>query len=192
LEELEMSGPALIPATNPGVAATWQTVFDIGTGDLDGVGYYTYCIRQVFASTAYSLTLSGSKMRVTIRARAGEDYRLTESFVGVKAGAGDAYDYASAPTRITWSGANGVTVPAGTSVVSDEITMTYDTSQSHVFGFDHVQTAPCGPRCKDIQTGCSLFIQVIDGDAATVNASGYTDSSATFNVMGIMKIEVFA
>jgi len=77
------------------------------------------------------LTVDGTKIRITLEAGTTGDFILVGTSIGVMT-TGDDYD--ASPTRITWvdeGGGNGITIPQGTTVVSDEITFTFTKTSRH-------------------------------------------------------------
>lgn len=175
-----------------GVDPIWQAVFS-QTLNADKNGYFTYCQRQLISSSLWSPSVSGgSQIRITFRAASGNPWNVEEAFIGEKAAAGDAYDFATTPTRITFSGANGFTITAGNALVSDAIPFVLDPTKDYIISWDNDDDGSPGSSMRALSTlsGATNYLKVTDGDAGTVDASGYSaDATALF---GIEKIEVFA
>jgi hypothetical protein len=115
---------------------------------------------------------------------------ITDIFGGRAAAAGDAYDTANAPTRITFSGANGIS-PTGASysATSDWVSLpeTYDNTKPFVIAWHCSASAQAS---LSTQAGsCTNYWQFPLNEAGTQNATtGYNPitSVSTF----VQKIEV--
>jgi len=174
-------------------AGGWTTVFN-QTLTTERNGLYTYCVRQVIEASLWSPAVTGTKIRITVKASGSNAWTLTEMFIQEQAAAGDAWDYAATPTRITWDGGNNGFAPisGGATKLSDEVTFAFDGTRDYVIGWDNSQTAGQGSMAAlATLAGAQGYEQIIDGDAATVNASGYSPAGAP-SLEAITKIEVLA
>lgn len=182
-----LPGITVVPASTP---PTWLTVFSqtLNSSAYDAV--HTFTIRSVFTSSALTGVVSATKIRITLQSNANGGFGCDEVFIGQQAGSGDPYDYASTPTRITFSGSNGFSIAgASSTLLSDEITFPFAASTNYVIAMDVVATAGGGhPGSLATFSGATAY-DVSGNDAQTVNASGYT--TRTQNVIGVSKIEIF-
>lgn len=135
-------------------------------------------IRQVIPSAG---VLACSKVRITILAASASSMTIGELAVGFQAGAGDFYDYASAPTAGLFSGSAGTVISAGGSVVSDAITFPIGSPAALVVGIY-------------MSSGLTFYGNASDGaflsgsnDVSTIDASGYTTFSS--NGFAVSQIE---
>lgn len=106
----------------------WETAYDpVLATDIGSTGERNY--RNVIRANTSSY--SGSQIRISVTAAAAGAAVLDGTSIGVMT---TGEDFDSAPTRITWvdaGGGNGMTIPAGTTEVSDEITFDFDKTVRH-------------------------------------------------------------
>ncbi len=159
-----------------------EWVEDINSTPWDG---YTHRLR-VSKDLLSGVTAS---IRLTYKAHPeGSGASTTAVYVGVASDSGDAYDFDGAPVEVTFSGLSGFSIAAGSTVISDEITLSLDGTRDILIAG---QTASGQPG-----SFAGLFINELKwsawykaaADAATENASGYTLNLV--NVVGVVKIEV--
>jgi len=103
-----------------------------------------------YSSDAVSTTWSGSNLRIVISSflisnnsdktqlklmgYAGYTWSFTDCFIGYQASSGDPYDFDGTPVRVTFGGANNVSVDAN-GVFSDSIDFSIDLSKNLVISF---------------------------------------------------------
>lgn len=173
-----------------GGGGTWQTTFNATAMDSSDSGWGGYTIRQVLS--AAQITVSGSKIRVTVEAEPGATgsggITIDKLYVGHKAAAGDAYDFAGDQVQILFSGGASVALTTNSlQVVSDEATFAIDETKSLL-----VSAFFSGVGHLGVDTGTPADSYYISGDsAATTNTSGYTAYATTFTFF-VRKIEAFA
>lgn len=152
------------------VAASW-------TPASGSTGWAGYTMRMVVDA---SILPAASKLRLTLQSFAGAGgFTVKNMYVGIKAAAGDAYDFAATPLQVTFnSGSAGVTVANGDNIVSDPVNLAVSDAQSIVISVAFVDagTALSSVATRPTQAGWAGFYKLAD-DAATVDATGYTTGS---------------
>ena len=170
----------------------YADAFGLITSDANEPGYLNITVRQRI--DAAGLANFGRRFaRVTIEAHPTEAFQVGAAYIGLKAAAGDAYDFASTPVPLLWDGgATGTTITAGTTKVSAPAAITIPAAAAGVIVSVFVvnNAAADSTRGKTTQANCFPYYKVGGNDAATVNATGYTDYSATRDLVGVMRIEV--
>lgn len=149
----------------------WQTAYDVANGGgTIGWGHYTFRVTldaSLFtsASTKIRIRLSGPTGTTTVV--------LDHVYVGIKAASGSAYDFASAPTELLWSGVSGVSLGINEHKWSDDLDFSLNGSQGVVVsGYFH-QTPSSGATRVTLGGGMAGYYKA-GSDATTVDASGYT------------------
>lgn len=148
-----------------------------------------FTIRQRIDSAAF--LISGTRIQVRFACDGSGTFTCSKAYIGEAAAAGDAYDFASAPTQLTFSGGSaGFTITGSQTIDCDEVNFTLDRTKNYVISFVSPSSATddfgmAGPGTAN----WSLYYKSGD-DATTVNATGYTDYSATRDVGGITQIAV--
>lgn len=106
---------------------TWQTAWSVADDtDSDDGSERNY--RQIIIANTSSY--SGTKVRVTFKATAGNSWTIDGCSIG-ESTANDDYD--AAPTRVTFgSGNNSGTASAGGTLLSDEMTFTFDKTKRYI------------------------------------------------------------
>lgn len=137
-------------------------------------GWMGYTARQIFS--AAEVLISGDTIRLFFYGSVAS-YTLTEVFVGHGAATGNAYDFASAPVRVTFSGANSlaITTPTvGGGVWSDPIPFNIDETKPLVVAYDFSGVVACSmPR----DTGATEVTYWKAGTgASSTTVSGFSSS----------------
>lgn len=167
---------------------TWQTTFSAALNANVPDGYQTYTWVMVMNAALFSV--SGSKVRITFNAGTGAGWAMDAVYIGEKAAAGDAYDFAATPTQITFSGgSSGFSLSASGSILSDEITFTFDKTKNYCIAQDWGSTSSQARGLVTL-TDCEAYRKIAD-DAATVDKTGYAGPGIAA-VSGISLIEVLA
>ena len=152
------------------------------TADGSAIGWGGLTLRQKIPASAFA---SGSMIRLTLRAGTGAACVIGKAYIQQKAASGDAYDFASTPVQLLFSGSAGVSIAAATELVTDPLSFSVDDSKDHVVSM-YITSGDTAR--KSTLSGWSSYYKTGD-DAATVNATGYSSSSFAANL--IRKIEVF-
>lgn len=177
-----------LPITANGALKTSQAGADVWLSASSWVpasgssGWAGYTLRTVVDA---SVLPAASKLRFTLTSFLGSGgFTVKNMYVGIKAAAGDAYDFAATPIQATFnSGSAGVTVANGASIVTDPVVLSITDAQSIVIAVAFVDSGVALSAVGAIptKTGWSSFNKLAD-DAATVDATGYTTSAAIYLV----------
>lgn len=130
-----------------------------------------YTIVQKIPASA--LTVNGASVNVTFAAQPGGTLQIIDAFIGHAATSGDAYDFAATPTRLTFSGSNGVTTATGGTATSDTATFALDETKDLLVAIN-INTATL--KAVATASGYAIYWKV-GAEAATVNKTGYTLAS---------------
>lgn len=127
------------------------------------------------------LTRTGSKVKLTFKSATSgtQSFIIDKCYIGKQASSGDAYDFASAPTQVTFNGGSaGFTIAnGGNTLTSDEIVFDFDGSDI-IVSFHTVGTTGEGFSVKTAASAAmQAYYKNAADDSATVNATGYTDMS---------------
>ncbi|MGM5087520.1 hypothetical protein E0H64_17640 [Rhizobium leguminosarum bv. viciae] len=150
-------------------AGSWRTTASASLG-VNGTGFGSTTVRQTIAA-ANLANIGGSKVRLTFRAGTGSA-AIDNVYIGHKAASGDAYDFESTPTQITFSGGSaGATVATNSTLLSDEIAFTIQSGKDLIVAIDFGAAAVVSRGLT--QTGWQAYRKSAN-DASTVNATGYS------------------
>ena len=130
-------------------------------------------------------TVSGTKIRITVKAGSAVNLGLLGASIGVMT-TNEVFD--TAPTRITFSGSNTATVTAGETMVSDEITFTFDKTARHGI---HVHTSNVANSSVVTNSVNGSYWNWTDGDVTMVQDMDVDGSSAT-SAYVLTKLEVYS
>jgi hypothetical protein len=183
--------PGIAMATSQGAFGTWQDAFGPYTGnETSDSGWNGYTFRGIIP-TAY-VAVSGTKIRVTVKNTTSNSVTIGRLYIGEKAAAGDAYDFASTPTQILFSGGASVSLTGNYETkVSDEITFSLDASKSYIYAFDNISGDGEIWLKDDMPSSTFASFYTNANDASTVNASGYT-TYTTSALFLVSRIEAFS
>jgi WD40 repeat protein len=190
---LDMDGTGA-SSTYGGVApASFATAFQ-RTLAVSGIGVSAgasgMTIRQFIDSSDFTRT--GDRVKVTFQTLAAQTLTVTRATIGKAASSGDAYDFASAPTQITFNGGNaGFTLGASSTKTSDEIVFDFDGSDI-IIAFHVTNTGDEMAASNDSEASLAPYYKQGAQDTSTVNATGYTSLASTRDVAAISKIQVLA
>jgi hypothetical protein len=158
---------------------------NVYTGSVINYTWNNYCwIQKVSAS---QLAADGAQVRILMIAATSTATTFDDVFVSRVAGSGDAYDSQTDLTRVTFGGANGVTIPANGSTWSDWITYSLDSSQDLLVCMDVGNTSA---GYYDGATGFTNYYKISSNDAGTENRSGF--STTATRRTGFTQIEVMS
>jgi hypothetical protein len=162
------------------------TVAGPSTLTTQGASFNNFTIRQVIAASAISA--SGSQVVVAFQGDGAGTFTCSKAYIGEQAAAGDSYDFAAAPTQLTFGGNAGFTITGGNIIASDPLTFTLDETKSYVIAWLCPSSSTDDFGRQVTLSGWSGFFKSGD-DVTTVNATGYTTSD---NVMGVYSLSVVA
>lgn len=159
-----------------GFGAGGESSYDVSWAlDTDYSGLQNATMRVVF-TTPFST--SGNSFKITFEAKSsGDNFSTTACYIGEQ-GAGDAYDFASSPTQITFSGAGGFDIAAGNTIESDKISFSIDSTKNYVVAYHVANNASKDDvRGKSGLGDVDSYSKTGGDDTTTVDASGYTGDS---------------
>lgn len=157
---------------------SWQTAWDPTVGS-ERTDTFRRNYRNIVLANESSY--DGSKIRITAKAGATGAWTFGGASIGLMT---TADDFDDAPTRITWeTGNNGATIGAGSTLVSDEITFSFDKTKRYGIHFymdsrNHISYAAVGD---------CYYLDDVD-NTLTQSVTYSTDS----NIYGLDKLEVFS
>jgi len=189
---LDMDGSGA-SSTYGGVApASFETAFTqtITGASPVAAGASGMNVRNVIDSSLFTRT--GDKVKLTFKSATSgsQNFIIDKCYIGKAASSGDAYDFASAPTQVTFNGgSSGFTITnGGNTLASDEIVFDFDGSDI-IVSFHTVSNTGEGFSVKTAASSAmQAYYKNAADDSGTVNATGYTDMSR--DLAGLTKIEV--
>lgn len=172
-------------SASPG--GSWVTTFSQAL-NADSTGWNGFNLRQHFAASI--LSQSGSKFRLTLQGSsiASEGGQVDGCYGGHAAGAGDAYDFDGTQVQITVGGSPTFTIPFNSTVVTDEITYTFDETKAFIVAFHFNNASHDNVRGIASLTGATVYSKSAANETATTDVSTYGSAAG---VRAINKIEVF-
>jgi hypothetical protein len=152
-----------------------------------GAGSSGATVRNVIESTA--LTRTGDRVRLSFLSDTSGTFQIDACYIGKKASSGDAYDFASAPTQVTFNnGSAGFDVAANVTTVSDEIVFDFDGSDI-IVAF-HMPNAT-DDSYRTLTAGSANYQAYFKNnvsEAATVNVTGYTDMGRDLAALKLIEV----
>lgn len=142
--------------------------------DSNGWNSFTGVIRV--QASAMTLPSGGiTQVRLKLRAGSSEGFTVTNMYIGHRAAAGDAYDFATTPVQVLFGGSASKVIAAGTTEWSDWASFAYNKTDDLLGAF-----YCAGGSSSDMLryalsvTGAEKYDKVAN-DAATVNKTGYSN-----------------
>lgn len=172
---------------NGEISGTWVTSFSqLMTGTSSAWNGYT--LRTVILEN--SLSNSGSKVRLTLKAGSlAEGCSIDACYAGHAASSGDPYDFDGSQVQVTVGGNTSFLIPAGQSVVTDEIPVALDETRAFIVGA-HFNNSSNDDVGGVISTGfVNHYYKAAVNEAGSTNVSGYSSGIAANRL--VTKIEVF-
>lgn len=143
-----------------------------------------YTLRNVIPVSALA---AGYKVRLTLTAPAGNNIVISNAYLQTQAASGDPYDYSTTPIQVFFSGVAGVTIPAGGSVVTDEVIVGVSGSTPIVFAAYFTTAASL--RTATGSTGFASYYWA-GNNTTTVNQSGGSSIGTNISAL-VSKVEVW-
>ncbi|WP_417814046.1 hypothetical protein [Thalassospira alkalitolerans] len=169
--------------------SSFNTDVDI-TMDSNRHGLNNFTVVQVIPAAA--LSTSGASVKVTFEASSGGNgFAIKNCYIGEQAASGDAYDFETTPTQVTFdTGSAGFSVAAGATKQSDEITFSVDAAKTYLvsYSLDGIGNTTDDAAARTTQSGFIAYEKSGSDEAATVNKSGYSDSGK--DVVGVQSLEI--
>jgi hypothetical protein len=190
---LDMDGSGA-SSTYGGISGDFVTAFTKPLASNIDAGFTGATIRQVISDGGGDITRAGSKVRLTFKSGGSGgsgSFVIDKCYIGLQASSGDNWDFASAPTQVTFNSGNaGFTLGASSTIVSDEVTFGVDTDDTLVISFHITSTNYAMAMQAASESSLFAYYKLGTDDAITLNPSGYT-SHASADVFGISLVEVF-
>lgn len=175
----------LINAARFIAALVWTTVrsASINSGDSGAWSGFTLRMRYTAAGLADQ---AGTQMRVTLRAGNGEGLQISDGRAQLE-GVGN-YSFLSTPVQITWDGgSSGVTIPAGTTKVSDAFTIAYTGTAAIVFAFFMPSSTNDTFRYGGASNSSANFKS--GNDTTTLTPVGYSSGGVLQDVFTLIEVQ---
>lgn len=168
-----------------GGGGTMWTQTAIWTLTSNSSNWSGYTLRQFIPTSGLA---NGYKIRLTLTAPPGNSVTVSAAYLQTSGTTPTVYSYSGTPIQVTFSGSTSVTIPAGGSVVTDEIVIGVSTSVGMVFGANISATAnmrylPSGA------TGWSGWF-AFGARANVVSETAYSSLGAS-SVALVSKVEVW-
>ena len=130
--------------------------------------------RQVIKASDVLVNASSITIDFTAAAAtAGLDIAL--AYIGEAAATGDAYDFASTPTQILFSGAASASLSIGETLTSDTVAYSVDSSKDLIISIGITNASAAKARAESPSTGNDMYYKAgASSDAGTVDVTGYT------------------
>lgn len=174
---------AIEPEPIPG-GGHWRSAFHTNFST-DSNSWNATNFRQVLAAAL--ITKGGTKYKLRLSAGSGEPFTYQALRAGHGATSGDAYDFDAADTdaarTVTVGAAQGTTIPAGTTIETDEKTYTIDDARNFV-----IWCYPNGGTSAD-QTRSGTLTNATNlnkagaSDAGAQDATGYSTTASTVRLV---------
>ena len=138
-----------------------------------------------YALIAADLSVTGTKVRVTVEAHSSHTSAFDGCSIGLRDGSTEDFD--GAPTRITWeTGNNGASVAAGATLVSDEIVFSFDSTKDHLL---HLFFGNRNVECRELTDATKVRYYYQGADGTEIDDVTYTSAS---NVRFLKEVEVYS
>lgn len=122
-------------ATDAAVRAAWSNIIQTISNTLDLQTTTTSDTNHRQVIPAANITSSGDSVAIRFKGHVTNDFVINSCSIGERSGTTSTF--ATDPTRITFGGSNGGTIPAGSYLTSDTIDFTIDETKSymiHIYG----------------------------------------------------------
>lgn len=160
------------------------------TLNADSGGWNGYNFRLVF--DAAGLTAPGgslTQIRFTLNAGSAEGFAWDDLYVGHKAAAGDAMDFAATPVQVMVAGVNSGSLAAGASVVTDWAAFGWNQTSGIILAFRSGAVTDT-VRALDSATNVNTYLKLGASESATVDVVGAGYTTGTVELQFVSKIEV--
>lgn len=165
-------------------AGVWVTSFS-QTLNIDSANWNGNNLRMcIFAAV---LTQSGSKTRLTLQSGSGaEGAAISEAWIGHQSGS-DQWD-AGTLTQITVGASTSFTIPANTSVVTDEINFALDETQDIVVTFYFNSAANDTLRGRNLVVSTISYFKAAASEASVGDVTGYSGTNQGLRLISTIEV----
>lgn len=166
-----------------GTVRTWRQAVSVALDtDLNYGG--SLAVRTLIPSASLTSRVDGLKVRLTFQAPSASSMSFTDCYIGH---AGTAPNFDGNQVRVTFAGANGLTLASGAGdYVSDAVFFAYDATKDLIISM-------AGAATNNNRGKAQWTTYFKSGDGANVGSttvSGYTTNANQY--VGVKLIEVFA
>lgn len=151
---------------------------DLRTMDgVDVTGFSSYTVATKIRNTENKI--GGSRYRLQFRAPNASNGSVSAVYIGLAATSGQAYNFASTPTQVTFGGKTSLTLTAKKTFTSDPIIGDFNPSQAYIVAMN-VSSSALRRYTGNPARGVTSYYKAATSEAGTVSkASGYTAQSNT-------------
>lgn len=144
-----------------------------------------FAVRQKIPSSA--ITPGGQYVQIRVNSSAAYAMNMVNCFIGYAATSGNAWDFESTPTRVTFgNGNNGVSILQNANAVSDKIKFLVESGKNLLLSFDFSSTGQY-VRAKGSQTNYTTFYKIgVSNEAGIVAPSGYGSLASYLHVIDLV------
>jgi len=170
----------------------WRDAYTATLNHDNGGGWNGYTLRGFIPQADLTQT-GGTKIRLTLQAKASGNTRIAKMYVGPASASYSATSpaFASTPTQILFSTAAATTISGGAAdLVTDEAVMSLPVSDGLIYTMYIDQAGVDFREHQTLPSGGKVSYKAGD-DGATVSASGYTDYTFNTHSFTVKKIEVY-
>lgn len=167
-------------------AGTWVTTFSQAL-DIDSGSWTGFNMRQHIAASL--LSQSGSKFRLTLQSGSGsEGAQISGMYAGHAAGSGDAYDFDGTQVQVTVASSSSFTVAANSTVVTDEITYTFNEASNFIIAAHFNNGSHDTVRAKNAVPGNTNYFKSAASEVATANVTGYSTTANALRLVSLIEV----
>lgn len=168
---------------------SFVTSFDGSSGfDADTVGWTGFNVRQLISDSLLSNKTGKTFLRVTVRAASAEALAISSMYVGHGKASSDFFDFASAPTQVTFASSASTTISAGSTETSDAIAFAYDGTSDILFSFYISGASSDGMRRDTSITNCWYYYKSGSNESSTADVTGYTEVASSLVVINTIEL----
>lgn len=162
----------------------WVTVYT-GASGANSNGWSGFNLRSVFPALGSD---DGTKVRCTLVA-ASVGVSVDGCYFGHAAASGDAYDFDGSQTPLTVAGSQSFTLGGTGSVVTDEITYSYDHTRGFIAAFHFNNTS----NIRRFNAGASpqnFYFKSAANETATSDVTGYSTTAGAIGFVSLVEVFV--
>lgn len=120
---------------------------------------------------------TATKLRFRLLARTA-GYTVDSMYIGHKAGAGDVYDFAAAPTQVLFGGSGSKVIGVHEVAVSDDVSFSVNSSTEMIIAM-HIATGGTSVPNNSLPAGAAMRYKSGADESSTVDVSGYSSTSSS-------------
>jgi hypothetical protein len=160
-----------------GRTGTWTNVYEWPSTPVLDAGWSTYTFVATIAAAQFNRT-GGTRCRITFEGISPEGFIANSMYVG-NGGGGDAFDFGDTPVQVFMGGTTTITVPAGTTVVTDDFPFVKDATNPMVVAMSFSGSSNDNlARTNTSAPGANSYYKNSVSEASLQNKTGYTSNFA--------------